>query len=708
MQKSTFLRPFRTELSLIFLSLLLVISGCEVGGGLGGGVSQQQGERMFDYREIELDNGLKVVTLEDFSCPIVAAQVWYHVGSKDEDPERQGFAHMFEHMMFKGTDRVGPKDHFGFIRRVGGTNNAYTSFDTTVYIQTLPADQLELALWLEAERMTFLKINQDAFDTERKVVEEELRMGENRPYGTLLKRVAGEIFKVHPYQWTPIGNLGHLRSATVGELRDFWERYYVPNNATLVIVGAVEHKEAQDLARKYFGWVPPGADPGRVTIREPETGARKVVFDDENAPTGLAGVGWRTVPLGHPDEVVLDLLSNILGGGNSSRLYRELVAEKRLAVVAMATTWNLEHDGLFVAGALEGPLANADVLLEAIGRHVETLKTEPVSDEELEKARNQMLKSLVTRNLTIGSKARTLGTAAVEKNDTERVNTLLAEIQAVTKDDLMRVANKYLTDDRTLTLIVERNLKGMMAGKKDDEDIAVTAEREETAPPPGREGVTRGDDFPSEAPVAELAASQPMPGYNETKLANGLSVVVVENHEVPFVSVRLGLLSGAWTEAKPGTASMAMQLLTKGTGGHTEAELAEELERYAISLRGSAGMDTASVYANCLTEQLDRAMDLMAEVVLEPAFLKEEFDKLRTQVITGLEIEAKSPRYLADKEFRRLIYGKHPYARTTEGEVSDVKALTARDLKRWWGSFARPDEGTLIFAGDITEERAVE
>ncbi len=244
------------------LSLVFAGVGCQQ-GRQGGGAGH------FDYERIELANGLEVITLEDFSCPIVAVQVWYHVGSKDEQPDRQGFAHMFEHMMFRGTDKLGPTDHFGFIRRVGGTTNGYTSFDRTVYLETLPADQLELALWLEAERMAFLKIDQEAFDTERRVVEEERRMGLSEPYGTVFERLLEQIYQVHPYRWPPIGKISHLRAASVQELRDFWTKNYVPSNATLIIVGAVEHEDAQDMARKYFGWIPRYARPPQVDIAEP-------------------------------------------------------------------------------------------------------------------------------------------------------------------------------------------------------------------------------------------------------------------------------------------------------------------------------------------------------------------------------------------------------------------------------------------------------
>ena len=616
---------------------------------------------------------------------------------------------MFEHMMFKGTDRVSEKEHFAFIQRVGGTNNAYTSFDQTVYIQTLPANQLDLALWLEAERMTFLSIDQKGFDTERKVVEEELRMGENRPYGTLSKKELAEMFKVHPYKWTPIGKLAHLRSSSVAELRDFWMRFYVPNNATLVIVGAVKHEDAQALAKKYFGWIPKGPEPARVTAREPQlTEPRTAVIDDENAPAGMLDMVWQTIPRGHPDEVPLDLLAEILGGGNSSRLYREIVADKQLAVASSSSQFNLEHAGVFSADAVQqAGVDNADEILKTIMKHIDRIKADGVTDKELEKARNQMLKSVVTSNLKIESKASILGNAAVIEGDTSQVNASLDEIRKVTLGDIKRVANKYLIEDKAITFIIKQNDKGAMAGAKDAEDVPISATPEEKAPKPGRPGVSRPKDFPEKAPFAKLTEYKIAPEYSRTVLPNRLKVIVVPNHEVPFVSVTLGLLNGAWTDARPGTASMTLQMLTKGTAKHTEGELAAELEQYAISLSGSAGMDTSEVSANCLVDHIDRTMKLLAEVVLQPKFDDSEFEKLRKQVVTSLAIEEQSPRYIAEKEFRKRLYGRHPYARTVSGEVSDVEALKTDHLKLWWSKFARPDQATLILAGDIEEEQAL-
>jgi zinc protease len=671
----------------------------------------------FDYRHIELENGLDVVTLEDFSCPIVAVQLWYHVGSKDERPDRQGFAHMFEHMMFRGTDRLGPTDHFGYVRRVGGTTNGYTGFDRTVYLETLPASHLELALWLEAERMAFLKIDREAFDTERKVVEEERRLGLNRPYGTLVENLLEEVYEVHPYRWSPIGKIPHLRAASVQELWNFWDRHYVPSNGTLVIVGAVTHEEAQRQARRYLGWIPRYDEPPRVTVREPvPQGGRTVTIKEENAPAPGAGVVYRTVPVRDEDAVVLELLSEILGGGNSSRLYRELVADKQMAVAVQAVAFSMEQDGLFGVGVALPPFgSDSNGVLDIVCEHIERLRTEPVTERELLKARNQKLRGLVTQNLYIDSKARMLGQAAVEMGDLSRVNREIEQVRGVTAKDIRRVAREYLSPERVLKVKVDRNLLGAAASSvlgsaaaKEEEGAQVKTEVEQAPPKPGRGGLSRPGEFPEEPPFGEITAEKITPDYSSMALANGLKVLVVPNNEVPFVSVRLGLLAGGWTESKPGMAAMTMRMLTKGTSRRSEGELADELETYAISIHGSGGMDTSTVYLACVTEHIGRGMDLLGEVVLMPTFPGEELEKLRRQVLTSLEVESAEPSYVAERQFRQRLYGEHCYSRTATGEIEDVNVLAVEDLKQWWAKFARPDMAVLIFSGDVEAGQAFE
>jgi zinc protease len=285
------------------------------------------------------------------------------------------------------------------------------------------------------------------------------------------------------------------------------------------------------------------------------------------------------------------------------------------------------------------------------------------------------------------------------------------DIRKVTATDIQRAANEYLTEERTLEVKVDRNLpdaaSSPLRGAKEEEGV-ITAEPEKAAPKPGRSGLERGKNWPKEAPVAKVSATKLTPKYSSKKLENGLKVLVVPNREVPFVSIQLGLLSGAWTESKPGTAAMTMQMLVKGTSKHSEGELADELETYAISLSGAGDMDTSTVNVGCLTEHIGRAMELLGEVVLQPSFPEEEFEKLRKQVLTSLAVSSAEPEYVADREFRRRLYGENPYSRTATGEVEDVNALVIEDLKGWWGKFARPDTAVLIFSGDIGEEEAFE
>lgn len=689
----------------------------------------------YDYRHTTLDNGLQVITLEDHSCPIVSVQIWYHVGSKDEHPERQGFAHMFEHMMFRGTDRLGPTDHFELIRRTGGTTNGYTNFDSTTYLETVPSNQLELALWLEAERMALLRIDQESFDTERKVVEEERRMGLNRPFGTLMENLMAQVFQVHPYRWTPIGNIPHLRAATVPELRDFWHRYYVPNNATLVIVGDIQHEAAQQLARKYLAWIPRAPDPPRVTVREPMPAqARDVTIKEQNAPVPLVMIAYRTVPVAHEDATPLNLLGTILAGGQSSRLYRELVAQRQLAVAADTMELSLEQDGVLGLMAVLAPNGSQpDEVLDVIRGHIERVRQERVPPEELEKAKNQQLARLVTQNLTIDSKARAVGYAAVVEADVARVNRQIDDVRRVTAEDLQRVAQAYLVPDKSLVVRVPRNLLGSAVGKlraavgaaedavteegvssgdeaaaaQDGDQPAVAAA---TAGAAATEGplLQRPADFPHDPPLAGLLENSPRSDHVRDRLPNGLQVIVVPNHEVPFVSVELQLLAGSYTETATGAASMAMQMLDKGTQHHTEAELAEELDRYAISLSGDADNDSASLSAGCLTEHLERAVQLLAEVAQTPTFPAEEFEKLRAQVRADLEVQSAEPSYVAQRELDRQLFGQHPYSRTATGELADVDALQLSDLQQWWQQYVRPDMAVLYLAGDIDQPRAME
>ncbi len=685
-----------------------------------GARAVRRGTGRLPFEEVVLDNGLRVVSLEDHSTPIVAVQLWYHVGSKDEQPDRQGFAHMFEHMMFRGTDRLGPKDHFDYVRRTGGDCNAYTSFDQTVYVQELPANQLEMVLWLEAERMSALVIDEGGFATERAVVEEERRLGLNQPYGDVAEKLLANLFTVHPYRWSPIGQIEHLRAATPDDIQKFWDTYYVPNNATLVVVGDVQHAQVRALAEKCFGWIPRCAEPPRVTVVEPpQTAPRTLVIEPENGPVPIAGLAFRAVPEGHADALPLELLMSILGGGESSRVYVDLVRRKEIAVAGMGLYIGLEQAGFAALVGLTMPFGDTGKVLAALHEQVALVREAGVTEDELAKVRKQMIRADVTAGLTIESKASALGQAATLWGDTQLANERIAQMSAITTADLQRVAQTYLVPERLTEVTIKPGLGSMFrsvlalggdaAEAKEDAAPAEELERgrraratgpkAEASPPPG---------YPDAPPVAPALAGGVRLASESRVLDNGLQLVVVENRELPFVSLSLQLPVGSFTEdpARPGTASMATSMITRGTMVRDAEALALELERNGISLSAGADHDSASVSASCLTEDLERAIKLLAEVVAVPRFDDKEFATLRDQTATGKAIEEKSPAAMAARAFARALWGEHPYGRPADGTSEDIKRLDPDVLRDWWERFVRPEQAVLYVAGDVSIDEA--
>jgi len=689
--------------------------------------SRTRPARPFKFQEMALDNGLRVLTMEDFSSPIVAVQVWYHVGSKDENPNRQGFAHMFEHMMFRGTELLGPEDHFNLIRGVGGDTNAFTSFDYTAYVNSVPANQLDLALWLEAERMMFLNVTEEGFETERNVVKEERReLCLNVPYGTLPERVISVVCTKHPYRWIPIGRIAHLEAAGIDELRHFWDIHYVPGNATLVIVGGVSHEQAREAARTYFGWMPKLPDPPKVTIQEPpQTEERKVTLRERLGPIPAAGYVYRTVAQSHSDSIPLEMTLRILSRGESSRLHSDLVKKRKLCALIMSQDFPLEQDGLTgIVGALHpvkyilgrlNPLGfilrklhivkgHHAAILQAFDEHIEALQRDGVTQHELEKAKNQMMKAAVGGLLTVRGKAQKLGESTVFHPDPEWLNRELDAIAGVTRQDIQRVAQTYLVPER-------RTSVNVVPDKRYKYDPNAGLDLEDYAPPKrdsSKTGITRPKSFPATPPVNELLDELPLVSTEETVLANGLKVVAIPNDEVPFMAVALGLKHGAWTEnpKRPGVASMTLSMLTKGTEQHTAEELADIIEFNALDLHGTASVGSALVAATGLSEKLPTAMDLLAEVVRQPTFPRRELRILKKTRQVELMYQEKEPSYKATTELKRRVFGDHPYGQVATGRRKDVRRIGRRHLVKWWNTFARPDAAILYVAGDVTPEQA--
>jgi zinc protease len=668
---------------------------------------------LFPVVESKLTNGLRILTLEDHNCPIAAVQVWYHVGSADEPENRQGFAHLFEHMMFRGTDRLGPTDHFNLLQSVGGNCNAYTAFDQTCYEETLPAQQLELALWLESERMAFLTVDAPSFTTERKVVEEELRMYLNNPYGDLQAPGLIAIFGDHAYAHSPAGSIHWLRQATPPDVHKWWVSWYTPNNATLVVVGDVQPEKVKALAEKYFGWIPAVPQPTRsisklVPFDKPEA----IELKSDNAPAPITGMVWRTVPEGHPDELALELLATIFGGGESSRLYRRLVTDDHIAVAAVAGPFSMERGGAFGAGAVLSPVGgDAKLALAAVRSELDRLRTEGVTEQELEKARNQAVSELVLGAETVYGKAGLIGKAAVIGGGIDELNARLEHLRHLTREDLLKAAQTYLDPQHALTVTVPGSgLLGQIgklfgAKKKLEDEVPVPFDTNIVLR--GRAGVTRPDGLPAKPPIAEGNPPVPSPVVFEHRLTNGLRVLISPKSNTPAVHIALALPYGSTIEEKIGAASMTLTLATKATAKHDEKSLAEELERYAIQLSGNADVDNCRLESTCLAEHAERAFSLLAETALTPTFPQSAFKTAVTQALTASTMTDSTPSAVADREFRKHFYAGHPYGRKVSGEASDLSALKRDDVVAHWRRVARPDKATLIITGALTHEQAL-
>jgi zinc protease len=680
------------------------------------------GATLFPVTEITLSNGLQILTLEDHSSPLVAVQIWYHVGSADEPAGRQGFAHLFEHMMFRGTDHLGPTDHFDLLHSIGGDCNAYTAFDETCYHETLPAQQLELALWLESERMAFLTVDAAGFTTERKVVEEERRLNLGLPYGEIADKGPPLIFGQHPYGHDPLGTFRDLRQATPSDVHDWWASRYTPDNATLVIVGDVKTESARAMCERYFGWIPPvRLEPRNIPTLGPWEEPQEITLNLANAPAPGVGMVWRTVPEGDADALAMDLLGTILGGdalaivqgsANSSRLYRRLVAEEHLAVMATALQFSMSHAGVFGAGAALSPIGGDPArTLSALRAEIERLCAQAVTDAELEKARSQVGVTLLREAQTVAGKASLIGRAAVLGKGVPELNSRLERLRNITRADLQRATQKYLDPKRAMTVTLPgsslwNQLANLFFQNRKSEEAAPAAFASDILLR-GRPGVTRPVDFPLQPPLSQDSPSIPNPIVEEHRLRNGLRVLVIPKSNTSMVQAVLALPFGSWAESKPGAAAMALRLLAKGTELHDEKALAEELDRYGIQLSGSADHDDSRVQMSCLLGDVERAFGLMAEVVARPTFPKALFNTAITQARTELQIADTTPFVFAEREFERHLFSGHPYGRRALGDPTDLAALKVEDLALFWQSVAKPDKASLIIAGGLTGEQAL-
>ncbi|MDQ4140530.1 MAG: insulinase family protein [Bacteroidota bacterium] len=407
-----------------------------------------------DFTEYTLDNGLHVILQPDKSTPIVAVSVMYHVGSKNEQSNRTGFAHFFEHLMFEGSENIKRGEFTNLVQTAGGALNANTSQDRTYYYEVLPSNQLALGLWLESERMRSAKIDQAGVETQRNVIKEEKKERiDNQPYGTILEKTFANAFSEHPYRWVPIGSAQYIDQASLSEFIDFYKTFYVPNNATLSIAGDIDINQAKELIQKYFAPIPKGTkEIPRPTVKEqPKTQeVREIIFDNVQLPAVVQA--YHIPEQTNPDYYAITMLTNLLTGGESSRLNKALIDQQQKAVYVGSFPMQLEDPGLFLAFAVANAGVNIDEVERSMDAEIERVKKEQISEEEFQKLRNQIENTFVQKNFTAAGRAEQLATYHLFYKNTNLINTELQNFLKVTKEDLARVANQYFTRENRVVL----------------------------------------------------------------------------------------------------------------------------------------------------------------------------------------------------------------------------------------------------------------
>jgi zinc protease len=661
------------------------------------------------FQERTLPNGLKVYTARDTSTSNVTVQVWYKVGAKDDPEGRSGFAHLFEHLMFKATRNM-PQETFDRLTEdVGGSNNASTFLDLTNYYETVPAAHLERMLFAESERMGSLVVDEASFASERDVVKEEFRLRVlSTPYGRF-QRLHSQafIFPDSPYRRPGIGSIADLEAATIDDVLRFHETFYRPDNAYLIVAGNFDQAQLDRWIDGYFSGIENPDRPLPVNnVPESFGTAREATFYGPNVPLPMVQIAWPTVPYAHPDRAALDVLDGILSTGESSRLYQSLVYRQRIATSATSASNQQQQVGTLSATAIMSQGHAPDEGLAALRTEIARLRDEPVTAAELAEAKTELIAGALRNLETVDGRAFQLGYTLIMTGDPTAADRDVANIQAVTVEDVQRVARTYLRDDRAIAM---RYLQA------DEQNPETPARTEFTAPftlatlAPAGERVTllpEGERRPLPEPGA--AVEPATPAVAERRLSNGMRILIARKPGLPLVSARLSFEAGSSDDpsGKAGVASFTAALLDQGTATRSAPEIATEVERLGATVGAGAGSDFTNVFASSPSNVFPQTLALMADVVRNPAFAAEELDRAKTLALNGLRVQLSQPGPVAGLAAARAVYGDAPYAVPGSGTPGTIPGLTRDDVVGFHQARYRPSQATLVFSGDITPDAA--
>lgn len=649
-----------------------------------------------------LPNGLEVILHEDHTVPIVGVNLWYKVGSKDEKVGRTGFAHLFEHLMFQGSQHH-DREYFGPLEKIGAQINGSTNTDRTNYFENVPSNALELALWLEADRMGFLlpALTQEKLDNQRNVVKNERRQRvDNVPYGQSQEKLLEALYPPgHPYHHSVIGSMADLSAASLADVSAFFRTYYAPNNASLCIAGDFRPEEAKRLVEKYFGPIPSGPQVKRLGEAVPKLTEPKTVEMTDRVALARATLTWPTVPIGHADEAALDVLAAVLGQlDKENRLFRAMMYDQQVAASVAAFHFSQALSGTFNVSLTARPGQTLDKLVGMADAEIARLQAEGPTDDEVAKAQTETESRLIIGLQSAGRKADFLNGNNVQLGDPLAYKNELKKLFAVTPADVQRVAKAYLTPNRVRVDVVP----GAPTPRAPEVAVDPSLQEELKSPPV----VNAADSFdrskmPTLAATPEFA---PPPAQRRT-LSNGLGLLVVERHELPILSLNLVVRGGEnlVPPGKEGLADLTGSLITEGTETRSSLELAGALAEIGASLNANGGLESSSLSLTTLTKHRDRALELFTDVLLHPSFPARELERLRTQKLSAILRRADNANAIAGIVFPKLLYGpKHPYGTTDSAE--SVRSIGRDDVVGLHRRLFVPNNATLIVVGDTTAD----
>ena len=637
------------------------------------------------FQKFVLGNGLTLIVHEDHKAPIVAVNVWYHVGSKNEHPGKTGFAHLFEHLMFGGSEHFHGR-YIEAMERIGATDlNGTTNEDRTNYFETVPVSALDYTLWMESDRMGYMvnAIDQQTLDLQRGVVQNEKRQDENEPYALAEELMQQDTYPTgHPYSWNTLGSMEDLTAASLNDVKEWFKTFYGPANAVLVVAGDVDPQTVRKKVETYFGEIPPGPPVSRQRVWIAKmTGAHKAVYRDRVAQPRVYMV-WNIPEFGSEDGDYLDMVSDALSNGRTSRLYKRLVYDDQVATDVSAPVNPREIGGQLIIQATARPGVELARVEKAIDEEIARFLAEGPTAQEVQRVRTQYLANFVRgvdRIGGFGGKSDVLAMSQAYLGDAAAYKVKLAREREATPAKIQAAAKRWLSDGEYVAEVFPFG---------DPQASTTSADRNQP---------------PAIAQPPELR----LPRLERTTLSNGLKVVLAERHEIPLVSLSLLVDSGYAADqfAVPGAAALVSKLLDQGTKTRTSLEIGEQLAQLGANLTVGANMDGIKARLSALKTNLDASLEIFADVALNPSFPQADFLREQKQQLAAIEREKTEPEPLALRVLPSLIYGKgHAYSEpwTGSGTAASVSQLTREDMARFHAAWFKPNHATLMVVGDTT------